>query len=144
MSIRKRSFLLLGSAYRLIYRLPVIGEPAVRGIAKALGYLSALSPYGPKKHVSMSALREDLGRLFEMTDMDIDAINQDEERIELVLTSCPYGYCRPEHAGVCDAAMDFDRTMFGRCGYELAIDACIPHGAPACRVSIRDRPAKTV
>jgi hypothetical protein len=141
MGIRKRLFLLMGGAYRLIYRVPVYGERLVRSIARALGFLSSYNPYGLKRRDTMDQFRQDLERLFEMTDMDIEEIRQDGESIELVLVKCPYGYRRPEHAGVCDAAMDMDRTMFGRCGCDLTIEARLPHSDPACRVIISRKAA---
>jgi len=140
MSVRKRLFLLLGGTYGLIYRIPVIGEAVVRGISRSLGFIGSHVPLGLKRRDSMAVLKQDLERVFELTDMDIESVHQEGDRIELVLTVCPYGYCRPGQAGVCDAAMDMDRTMFEYCGCDLAIDACIPHGAPVCRVTIRKKP----
>jgi hypothetical protein len=140
MSVRKRIFLLLGSAYGIICGVPVVGEHAVRGISRALGFVGSHNPHGLRSRDSMAELRQDLERLLETVDIDIEAISGDEESIELVLTSCPYGYSRPDQAGVCDAAMDMDRTMFRYCGCDLAIEARLPHGDPACRVLIRRRP----
>jgi hypothetical protein len=137
MSVRKRIFLLLGSTYGLICRVPVVGEPAVRGISRALGFMGSHVPQGLKRRDSMAVLKRDLERVFEMTDMDIEEINQEEDSIELVLTSCPYGYCRPEHAVACDAAMDMDRTMFRYCGCDLSIETRLPYGDSVCRVLIR-------
>jgi hypothetical protein len=139
MSARKQLFLFLGSAYGLIYRVPLLGEPAVRGISRALGFMGSHVPYGLRRRDSMAHLRQDLEKVLNRMDMDIEAIREDEDRIELILTSCPYGFRRPEQAGVCDAAMDLDRTMFSYCGYDLSIEACIPHGDPACRVSIHKK-----
>jgi hypothetical protein len=137
MSMRKKSGLLLGRAYGLIYRVPLVGEPAVRGISRALGFMGSHVPYGLKRCASMAELRRNLERVLVTMDIDIGAISDDEGSIELILPSCPYGFRRPEQAGVCDAAMDLDRTLFRYCGYDLAIEARLPHSDPVCRVSIR-------
>jgi hypothetical protein len=136
MGLRKRLFLMLGYTYRLLYRLPVIGDPLVRGICGAIAFMNYRSPYGIKSFVSMDEFRKGFERLVEMADLDIEITGQDEEKLELVLTRCAYGFSRPEHRGVCDAAMDMDRKMFGYCGAKLVIDACIPDGSPVCKISI--------
>lgn len=136
MSLRKRIFLFLGYVYDLLYRLPLIGDPLVRGINRSIGFLNYRFPYGPRHHDSIGALRKDLERLLDMADLDVEIVHQDTKKLELIITRCPYGFCRPEQRGVCDAAMDMDRAMFGYCGFRLEIDECIPAGAKACRLSI--------
>lgn len=139
MSVPRKMSHLLGSIYGLIYRLPMIGEPAVRGISRAMGFVNSHAPGGMKRRDTMAELKLDMERAFKMLDIDVAEIVQDEERIELVLNSCPYGYRRPDQAGVCDAAMDMDRTMFGYCGCDLTIEASLPQGDPICRVLIRKK-----
>jgi hypothetical protein len=136
MSLRKRIFLFMGYIYDLLYRMPLVGDAMVRGINRSIGFLNYRSPYGPRSHDSISALGKDLERLLDMADLEIEVVQQGEEKLELIITSCPYGFCRPEQMGVCDAAMDMDRAMFGYCGFQLQIDECIPAGAKVCRVSI--------
>jgi hypothetical protein len=137
MSVRKKSGLLLGGTYELICRVPLAGEPAVRGFCRAIGFLGNRVPGGMRWRGSMAELRQDLASVFERLDIDFEAMNHDEESIELILSSCPYGFRRPEHALACDAAMDLDRTLFGYCGCDLTIEACLPHGDLVCRVLIR-------
>jgi hypothetical protein len=139
MSVRKKLGLLLGGTYSLIYRAPLAGEPAVRGLCRVLGFLGNRVPGGMKWRGSMAELRQDLASVFERLDIDFEAMNHDEESIELILTSCPYGFSRPEHALACDAAMDLDRNLFRHCGCDLTIEARLPHGDPVCRVLITRR-----
>ncbi len=139
MSGRKKAFLLLGYIYGLLYRLPLVGEPLVRAINRSIGFLNYHAPSGPRHHDSVAAMRKDLERLLDIADIDVEIVHQDEDRLEMIMTSCPYGFRGPEHMGVCDAAMDMDRTMFGYCGFQLEIRECIPAGARACRVSIQKK-----
>ncbi|MDD3717708.1 MAG: hypothetical protein PHP28_03470 [Actinomycetota bacterium] len=139
MSARKRFFLLLGSLYRLFCRVPLVGEPAARIIASALGFAGGHVPGGMKWRGSMAALRQDLEKVFARTGIDFERLDHDEEGIELVLPSCPYGFRRPEDAAACDAAMDMDRTMFRYCGCDLSIETRLPYGDPVCRVVIRKK-----
>jgi hypothetical protein len=137
MSIRKGVGLLIGGIYGLICRVPLVGESAVRGFCQALGFLGNRVPGGMKWRGSMAELKQDLEDVFGQLDIDFEAMNYDEESIELILSSCPYGFSRPEHALACDAAMDLDRTLFRHCGCDLTIEARLPHGDPVCRVLIR-------
>lgn len=135
--IKEMPFRLLGYSYRLIYHLPVIGEWMVRGICKVFAYISFYSPFGPKPCGSIHELRKEFDRLIKTTGIELEVVHQDEERFEFVLPGCPYGFHRPGHLGVCDAAMDFDRVMFGLAGGKLTIEECIPGGASECRCSMR-------
>lgn len=141
MSLRKRFLYGLGCFYRALYRLPVIGEGLVKTITRTLGRVSFLSPVGPRPSSDIRAIREDLERLLGMIDVDFEVVYQDESRFEFILPICPYGFARREHEGVCEAAMDMDRVMFGLCGGGLVIEESIPTGAPACRISISARVA---
>ncbi|MEW6554907.1 MAG: hypothetical protein AB1384_11545 [Actinomycetota bacterium] len=137
MGVRKKLFLLLGSAYGLMCRVPVVGEPLVRGFCRAMGFMGNRVPGGMKWKGSMAELQRDLVEVFGRLDIDFSAMNQDEESIELILSSCPYGFRSPGHAQACDAAMDMDRNMFSHCGCDLTIETRLPHGDPVCRVLIR-------
>jgi len=139
MSGRKKAFLFLGYIYDLLYRLPLVGDALVRAINRSIGFLNFHAPFGPRHHDSVAAMRKDLERLLDMADVDVEIVYQDEDRLEMIMTSCPYGFCAPGHIGVCDAAMDMDRAMFGYCGFQLEICECIPAGAKVCRVSIQRR-----
>jgi len=129
-------FRLLGYYYRLIYLIPVIGEWMVRGMSKMIAYINFYSPFGPKRSSSIHELRKEFDRLMKMMEFEHEVVHQDDEKFEFVLPRCPYGFCRPEHLGVCDAAMDMDRIMFGLAGGKLVIEASIPGGAPECRINL--------
>jgi hypothetical protein len=139
-SVRKKLMIALGSFYNLIFRMPLVGESLVRGMSRALGFMNYHSPYGPRPCETMAEFKDDFARMVALMDFDLEIIHEDEDKLEVILTACPYGFCRLEQRGVCDAAMDMDRTMFGLAGYEVVIDECIPRGAPICRVLIRKRP----
>lgn len=136
MSIRRRGMLLLGAVYRMLYRLPVVGDPLVRGIGRCIAFMGHHSPYGMKDGSSVAALRRGLEKALALMDIEAAIVHEDAEKLVLALPACPYGFHRPEHAGVCDAAMEQDRAMLGYVGARLTIDESIPTGAPACRVSI--------
>jgi len=135
-NIKQMPFRFLGYLYRLVYLLPVIGEWTVRGICKVFAYISFYSPFGPRPCASIHELRKEFDRLIKTTGIELEVVYQDDERFEFVLPGCPYGFRRPGHLGVCDAAMDMDRVMFGLAGGELKIEECMPGGAPHCRVSL--------
>lgn len=136
MKLRQLPFRLLGFCYRLLFLLPVVGEWIVRGMSKINAYMIFYSPWGPKRCNSVQELRKEFDRMMKIVGIEVEIINQDEERFEFVLSRCPYGFCRPGHWGVCDTAMDTDRIMFGLAGGRLVIDERIPGGAPECRISL--------
>lgn len=136
MGVRKTVFVVLGYIYRLLFLLPVVGEPMVRGICRAIAFVNYNSPYGMKSCASIGELRKEFERLVRMADIDVRITAQDEDRLEILVPRCPYGFSGPRHAGVCDAAMDMDRKMFRYCGAELVVDECIPDGFSACLISI--------
>ena len=127
---------MLGAAYRLLYCLPTVGDPLVRGIGRAIAFLGHHSPYRMKDGSSAAALRRDLERALAAMDVGGAEIREEEGKLELILRSCPYGFGRPGDVGVCDAAMEQDRAMLAYVGARLTIEECIPAGAPACRISI--------
>jgi|GEM_PF-701796 len=142
MEVRKLLFLALGFLYRLLYLVPVVGDMMVRFICSAIAYINYRSPYGIKYFYSMDDFRKRFEGLVKMAGLPVEVTGHDEERLQLVVERCPYGFNKPGHKGVCDAAMDMDRKMFGYCGTMLVIDECIPDGFPVCRCSIyRHNPA---
>lgn len=134
--VSKLVFLALGYTYRLLYLLPVVGDRAVRGICRGMALMNYHSPFGIKSFTSMDTFFEQFQGLVDLSSLPIVVTGHDDERLDLVVNWCPYGFSRPGHRGVCDAAMDMDRAMFGYCGMELIIHERIPDGFPACRVSI--------
>jgi hypothetical protein len=135
-------FRLLGYWYRLLYLLPVMGEWLVRGINKMIAYMIFYSPFGPRRSDSIQELRKEFDRAIGTAGIVLEVIHQDDEKFQFVLDRCPYGFCRSEHLGVCDAAMDMDRTMFGLAGGKLVVDECIPGGSPQCHISMYMMSAK--
>jgi hypothetical protein len=136
MGARKGFIRLLGIAYGLLYRVPVVGDPLVKAVCRGIAFIQFHSPYRLKRADSIGVLRKDFERLVEVMDMDVEVTGEDEEKLELTLRKCPYGFSRPGQLGVCDAAMEMDRAMFGYAGCKLVIDECIPGGAPVCRLSV--------
>jgi hypothetical protein len=136
MRVRKLLFLALGFLYRVLYLVPVIGDKLVRNICRAIAYVNYSSPYGIKHFDSMDEFRQQFERLVKVAGLPVKVTGHDEERLQLVVERCPYGFNQPGHMGVCDAAMDMDRKMFGYCGAMLVIDECIPDGFPVCKCSI--------
>ena len=135
-NMKKLPFRLLGYWYRLLYFLPVVGEWVVRGINKMVAYMIFYSPFGPKRSHSLQELRKEFDKAIKTAGIELEVIHQDDEKFQFVLERCPYGFCRPGHLGVCDAAMDMDRTMFGLAGGRLVVEECIPGGAPECLISL--------
>ncbi|MBC7231423.1 MAG: hypothetical protein H5T74_13675 [Actinobacteria bacterium] len=136
MGLRKGIIRGLGLLYRMLYRLPVVGDGAVRGMGRLIAFAGHHSPYGMKDGGSVAALRRDLEKALVAMDIDFLELKEGGERLDLVLARCPYGFHRPEHVGVCDAAMEQDRAMLAYVGARLVIEESIPAGSPACRVCI--------
>jgi hypothetical protein len=127
----------LGYAYKVIFLLPCVGEPLVRGICKSLAFMSYHSPVGVQPCSSIAEFRTEFENQVRMSDLDVEISYQDTDKLEIIVNRCPYGYSRPGDKGVCEAAMDMDRKMFGYCGVDLIIDECMPDGHPVCRISFR-------
>ena len=135
-SVRNRLFLAMGHFYRLLYLVPVAGDRMVRGIGGAIAFMNYRSPYGVKTFVSMDEFRKSFEGLVEMADLPVEVTGHDDERLQLVVKRCPYGFSKPGHKGVCDAAMYMDEKMYGYCGATLVTEECIPDGFPVCKCSI--------
>lgn len=128
-----KAFHLLGRFYGFIYRIPVIGNLIVRGICRLIGLLGYHSPICPKHFGSMDEFIEFLKTVTKSGGMDFEIAGRDNDRFEIILDECPYLFSRPDQVGVCEAAMDMDRTLFGRCGYEIIIKESLPRGDSVCR-----------
>ncbi len=126
----------LGYFYRLLYLVPVLGDRMVRGMGAAIATGNCRSPYGIKEFVSMDDFRRQFEGLVKMADLPVVVTGHDEERLQLVVDHCPYGFTEPKHWGVCRAAMYMDEKMYGYCGATLLIDESIPDGDPVCKCSI--------
>lgn len=136
MDMRKRFFKALGYFYRLLYLVPVLGDRMVRGMGAAVAFSNFHSPYGIKEFVSMDEFRRQFQGLADMADLPITITGHDEDRLQLVVDPCPYGFTKPSQMGVCRAAMYMDEKMYGYCGATLVIDESIPDGDPVCKCSI--------
>lgn len=136
MSVRNRLFLAVGYLYRLLYLFPVLGDRVIRGSGGAIAYMNYRSPYGIKSFVCMDEFRKRFEELVRLADLPVEVTGHDDERLQLVVRRCPYGFHKAAHKEVCDAAMDMDRKMYGYCGARLVIDECIPEGFPVCKCSI--------
>ena len=144
MDPEKKVFHLLGSIYSNIYRIPFIGNLIVRGVCRTFGLLGYL---GAMRHNHYSSVEEFAGFFKTMTDaggIEVEISSIDETQFEFSLKECPYGFNRPEQQGVCEAAMDMDRTLFGLCGFELTIKESIPGGSPVCveHMRLKNAPEK--
>lgn len=136
MNARKLLFKGMGYLYKLLYLVPVLGDRMVRGMGAAVAFANFRSPYGIKEFVSMDDFRRQFQGLADMADLPITITGHDEERLQLVVDPCPYGFTERKHLGVCRAAMYMDEKMYGYCGATLVIDASIPDGDPVCKCSI--------
>jgi hypothetical protein len=136
MSLRNRMFLAIGYLYRAMYRLPRAGDRMVRGTGRFIASGYRRSPYAIGTCGSVAEFRQGFERLLKLADLPAEVTGHDDEKLELVVKRCPYGFSGPKHRDVCDAAMDMDRIMYRYSDMELVIDECIPDGATDCRISI--------
>ena len=95
-----------------------------------MAILTISREYGSGGHEIGQRVAEKLGFLVEMS-------GEKTDQFEFFILSCPLGYYRAEQQGLCDAAMDLDRTMTRLCGAELAVKESIPGGASKCWICIR-------
>ena len=124
----------------LIYRLPVVGEQLVRRQSRALAYAAFYAPLlGGKKSGSVPELLAGWKSFLGRVGLKMTVTATDEKSFTFEMNACPYGYCTKEDRGVCDAAMDVDRTYVRLLGGEMEILERIPDGAEKCRcrVSLR-------
>lgn len=133
MNVGKKLFRLLGGSYNMVYRIPVIGDWIVRGVCRLIGLMGYHSPMCPKHFDSIDEFIEFLKNTTGAGGINIEIENRGEDRFEIILEECPYLFSKPCQVGVCEAAMDMDRTLFGRCGYEIIIKESLPRGDPVCR-----------
>ena len=129
----------MGKFYERLFKIPMIGEPLVRAMNRGLGNLNFRLPMpGAKRHDNIEGIIEYLKNSIEIMKFPIEIIEDSitEDRFEIYVHHCPYGYHRPDQQGVCDAAMDMDRVLFRNLGADLVILDSIVYGAPRCHISI--------
>jgi hypothetical protein len=130
----------MGRSYETLYRLPGLGDPLVRGLNRGIGRMNFHLPFlGLRRHDSIDGFRKDFLKLTGMMQLPVEIIAGSEtpDGFEFYVQSCPYGYQRADQQGVCDAAMDMDRVLFGMMGADLTILESTVQGAPRCRISLR-------
>ena len=120
--VTAKALLFLGKLFEILYRFPLIGEPLVRRLARSLGRMAFYSPMmGLKKRESIKETKKDFLRVAEKLGFLVEMSGEKTDQFEFFILSCPLGYYRAEQQGLCDAAMDLDRTMTRLCGAELAV-----------------------
>ncbi len=128
----------VGKFHQRIYRLPMVGEPLVRGLTRRLGKIFFYSPLSYFKRVdTIAEVKKLLIRLCNQFEISIDIIKVEDDSLEFFVNKCPYGYCQSNQLEVCDAAMDLDRVLFRLSGAELIIQESVVSGASKCRVMLR-------
>lgn len=130
-------FHFLGRFYTAVYKIPILGNWIVRGICRTFGLLGYPLSLKLKQVDSIDDFIPFFKQIIGAGGIEIEITQSDVEQFEFTLTECPYGFSGPEHAGVCDAAMDMDRTMFGLCGFGLTVKESIPGGSSVCREQLR-------
>ena len=121
-----------------LHRLPMVGEPLVRGLNRNLGKIFFYSPLTFFKRAdTIGEVKKFLIRLCDQFGISIDITKVEDDSLEFFVNKCPYGYCQSDQLGVCDAAMDLDRVLFRLSGAELIIQESIVSGAPKCRILLR-------
>ncbi len=137
MAIQETMMRFNGKVYELIYKIPGIGPKLVRYYNRGLGKFIFLAPgSGAERQESIEGVKQNLIDMSKMMKLPIYMSDNDvgPDCFEFFVDPCPYGYHREDQQGVCDAAMDMDRTMFKNIGAELIIKESIPEGAPKCRI----------
>jgi len=130
-----------GKLNALIYRLPVLGEPLVRLQSRAVAYAAFYAPFvGGKMNRSVPELLAGWKSFLGRFGLDMTVTAADETSFTGELDACPYAYHAKEDRGVCDAAMDTDRTYLRLIGGEMEILERIPDGAAKCRFRVRLAP----
>ena len=133
-----KSLHLVGKLYALVFRIPVIGEPLLRGILKTVAHLFFYLPYlGGRRHQSVADLRSGWFRFLSRFGIFPTVTLENEQEFRWFVNACPYGLTDSRDRALCDAVMDLDRTYIKLLGGELEILDRIPHGAECCRYVTR-------
>jgi hypothetical protein len=131
---------LIGKSNALLFRVPVLGEAAVRGQSRAMARLAFHAPIlGGKRCGSIREVRDEWLKFLKRSGITVVITREDDREFEFELTACPWGYSKPGEQGVCDACMDLDRTYVRLLGGELELAGTIPAGDACCRSVVRFR-----
>ncbi len=127
-----------GKIEGVIFRFPMIGEPVIRGINRSLAHAAFHTPFlGGKKGISIVHVKKEWIRFLKNAGINIRVTGEDKDAFHWEADACPYGYCKKDQRGVCDAVMDLDRTYTRLLGGELIITARIPDGSSKCQYTTR-------
>lgn len=132
---------LLKAAGRLeaaLYKLPVVGEPCVRGMNRAAAHAAFHAPVlGGKRGRTIAEVRDGWTAFLARAGITPVILKEEADAFHWEVDGCPYGYCAADQRAVCDAAMDLDRTYTRLLGGELTILDRIPDGSSKCRYITR-------
>jgi len=133
-----KSLHLMGKVYSLVFRIPVIGEPLLRGMLKTVSHLFFYLPYvGGRKHRSVAGLESGWFGFLSRFGIYPTVTSKNEQEFRWFVNACPYGFTVSRERALCDAVMDLDRTYIKLLGGELEILDRIPRGAECCRYVTR-------
>ena len=128
----------VGRVHARVFKVPVIGERFVRTQSRLAAKLAFRLPVlGARKCASLHELRGEWLKFLGMAGIYPSISRETDTEFELELDACPYGFCREEEQGVCDACMDLDRAYVRLLGGEMEVVHSIPSGSPSCRFVIR-------
>lgn len=133
--ISRHIFRALGFLYVMMSRLPLAGDSMIRGIGLGLASLFRHSPYAIGQCADMAEFRRGFERMIGLLGLSAKVLGHDDSRLEVVVESCPYGFSGPGHRGVCEVAMEMDKTMAGFSRMRLEVDESMPEGAERCRMT---------
>ena len=129
---------LIGKLYSLVFRIPVIGEPLLRGILRTVAHLFFYLPYvGGRESQSVADLKFAWFRFLSRFAIFPTVTSENGQEFRWFVNACPYGLTDSRDRALCDAVMDLDRTYIKLLGGELEILDRVPHGAECCRYVTR-------
>ena len=124
---------ILGSVDALTYRIPLVGELAVRGRCRATAMLLFYLPgLGGRRCRSVTELKTRWLAFLGRFGVVPTVTREDDNEFEWMIEACPYRFKRERDQGVCDACMDLDRTYTRLLGGQLVILETIPGGSRRC------------
>ncbi|MFH2100300.1 MAG: hypothetical protein ABIJ95_12365, partial [Pseudomonadota bacterium] len=127
-----------GWALERLHQTPVVGDRLVRalmrGAARAAFHLPAL---GGKRSTDIWQVKRQWMAFLGRAGLHPKVTAENKREFFWEVDACPYGFDCQGQVGVCDAAMDLDRTYTRLLGGELTILERIPAGSAHCRYVTR-------
>lgn len=124
----------------LLFRIPTLGEPLLRGLQRAVAAVAFRLPVlGGKPATELADLRRQWFDFLARFGIYPRIDSEDARDLYWSVEECPYGLISPAERGLCDALMDLDRQYVELLGGEMTILERIPEGARRCRFVIRMR-----